>query len=106
MRYSALLLASSLLTGTPSAAQQSAAGNAQAQRKPETVVVTGEQPKENKKVCQRIVPTGSIMPQTVCRTQAESEQIRERSLVELQRISDRQRDEDQTRVNLHMKDLQ
>jgi hypothetical protein len=106
MRYSALLLASWLLTGTPSAAQQSAAGNGQTQRKPETVVVTGEQPKENKKVCQRVVPTGSIMPQTVCRTQAQTEEIRDRSLAETDRMKRERRVEDQLRWNLYMKDLQ
>jgi hypothetical protein len=106
MFYSALLLASSLLTGTPSGAQQSAAGNGQMHRKPETVVVTGDPPKKNKKVCQTVVPTGSIMPQTVCRTEAESEQIRERSLVELERMSDLQREDHQIRENKYMRDTQ
>jgi hypothetical protein len=106
MRYSALLLAPLFLTGAPSAAQQSAAGNGQTPHKPETVVVTGEQPKENKKVCQRTVPTGSIMPQTVCRTQAESEEIRDRSLAEMERIRKERRDDQQLRVNINMKDLQ
>lgn len=37
------------------------------------IVVEGEVPKENRKVCRMQVTTGSIMPKRVCRTQAQIE---------------------------------
>jgi hypothetical protein len=99
MRYSALLslAAGSLLAGGSAAAQQ--AGNVQASQNPEPVVVTGQQAIHNKRVCERTVPTGSIRVQTICKTQEQWDFERTQSVAELQRISDRQRVEQQMRWN-------
>ena len=68
------------------------------------IVVTGERAKPEKpekRVCQRSVPTGSLRPKTVCRTLAQIELDRERSVVALEQArSDR---EMRNEVELHRK---
>jgi hypothetical protein len=82
----------SALAAVPGAAQQG--------KSPEDVIVTGERPRE-KKICTRVVPTGSIMPQTICQTQEQVEYERVRSLSLKERMRNERIAEDQLRVNLH-----
>jgi hypothetical protein len=49
----------------------------------EEIVVKGEVPDADKRVCKSSVSTGSIMPKKVCKTKGEWEEIRERSLIAL-----------------------
>ena len=64
---------------------------ATAAEKQKDVVVTGERPKSQKRVCKRSVATGSIMPTVTCRTVAEWEEVRERSVANLERMKNDQK---------------
>jgi hypothetical protein len=77
---SVLFLGASLLAGTTAAAPQQPSDTAQQQR---PIVVTG------KPICQSMVPTGSILPQTVCKTAAQWEADRDASLVTIHEIARR-----------------
>ncbi len=88
MRHSGQFAVLLMFVATASPGQQAPAS--QTGSKPGPIVVTGEQPRENKRVCQNIVSTGSIMMRSVCKTQAQWNEERERSLAEFQRMRDRQ----------------
>jgi len=93
MRYSGSILAFTLLIGTSAAAQQ-----AQPAKSPGDVIVTGERPRE-KKICTRIVPTGSIMPQTICKTPEEIEYDRARGLALIERLRNERTADQQLKGN-------
>ena len=52
----------------------------------EDIVVTGDKPNPDKKVCKRSVATGSIMPKVTCRTVSEWEEQTERSVALMERF--------------------
>jgi len=54
------------------------------------VEVIGQRSPKSKIVCETFVPTGSLRPQKICTTQAEFDAVRNQSLIELQRLRDRQ----------------
>ncbi|HEX8363739.1 MAG TPA: hypothetical protein VF603_00470 [Allosphingosinicella sp.] len=68
------------------------------------ITVTGEREAERRRqeeervVCRREVRTGSMMPQTTCRSAAEWARIRERSIQELDRMRADRRSRDHTRA--------
>ena len=53
---------------------------------PEDIVVTGEIPDADKRVCKTQTATGSIIPKRTCRTKGEWEEMRARSLARLERM--------------------
>jgi len=57
------------------------------------ITVTAEKKKADRRVCKRTVTTGSVMPKVTCRTAAEWEAEREKSLasMELRRADERWR---------------
>jgi len=57
---------------------------------PPEVVVEGKRLDENKRVCRTAVSTGSIMPTTICRTKAEWEEIRQRSIIAMEQAQQAQ----------------
>lgn len=69
------------------------------------ITVTGEREaerrreEENRVVCRREVRTGSMMPQTTCRSAAEWARIRERSIEQLERSRADRRSRDHTNAN-------
>ncbi|HEX8653601.1 MAG TPA: hypothetical protein VF693_00050 [Allosphingosinicella sp.] len=69
------------------------------------ITVTGEREAErrredeNRVVCRREVRTGSMMPQTTCRSAAEWARIRERSIEQLDRMRADRRSRDHTNAN-------
>jgi hypothetical protein len=70
-----------------------------------SITVTGEREaerrreEENRIVCRREVRTGSMMPQTTCRSAAEWARIRERSIEQLERTRADRRSRDHTNAN-------
>ena len=57
------------------------------------IVVEGIVRDDQRRVCKQTTATGSIIPTRTCKTKAEWEQIRERSLAQLERLkTDRLRD--------------
>ena len=60
---------------------------AQASQGPE-VVVDGQRPDSQKRVCKTSVATGSIMPSRTCRTKAEWEAIQQRSIAAMEQVRD------------------
>ena len=61
---------------------------------PPDVIVEGQIPDANKRVCKQMTSTGSIISNRTCKTKAEWEEIRTRSLAALDQIrkdQDRQR---------------
>ena len=77
-----LTLVSVLIAATPAA--QVAAQTPAAQ--PPEVVVEGKLRDDQKKVCKTSTSTGSIMPTRTCKTKGEWEQIRQRSLAQLEQV--------------------
>ena len=63
------------------------------------VTVIGQQPARSKLICERIVVTGSIKSQKICRTQAEFDQLRTDSLTEIERMRDEQSRNRQMGIN-------
>lgn len=69
------------------------------------ITVTGEREaerrreEENRIVCRREVRTGSMMPQTTCRSAAEWTRIRERSVEQLDRMRADRRSRENTNAN-------
>ena len=74
-----------LLLAPVAVAAQAPAGTARAPKPPEQLTVTGK----SKLVCEKFIPTGSIKPQKICRSQDEWTQVQNDSLTELQRLEDR-----------------
>jgi hypothetical protein len=99
MRHWTPILPFLLLAGTPAASQQPARDNAQTPQPPQHVIVTGDKPKQAKKVCVRSVPTGSIMPQTTCRTQEEWDEAKAASLRNFQILKDQQQTQRNTQTS-------
>src|SRR5690349_9568670 len=76
--FSFVILAS-MIAGSVSAQQvQSSRPQASSQTRP--IIVNGEPAPEDKKVCRSFVPTGSVMPQRTCKTQAQWEDERQAGL--------------------------
>jgi hypothetical protein len=90
MRHSVLIVGVVLAVGGGAAAQQPAPDGA---RNP-PVVVTGKQ----RKICEESVPTGSIMTRRVCKTAEQWEAERERSLIALEHMRNRQETNEQVEV--------
>jgi hypothetical protein len=90
MRHSVLIVGAVLAVGGGAAAQQPAPDGA---RNP-PVVVTGKQ----RKICEESVPTGSIMTRRVCKTAEQWEAERERSLIALEHMRNRQETNEQVEV--------
>ena len=67
--------------------------------KPDDVTVVGKQPPRSKLVCERIVVTGSIKSQKICKTQAEFDRVRNDSLTEIERLRDEQSRNQQMGIN-------
>ncbi|MEA3016274.1 MAG: hypothetical protein QOI38_996 [Sphingomonadales bacterium] len=82
-----------------------AAGERAAPSADSDITVTGEREaerrreEENRVVCRREVRTGSMMPQTTCRSAAEWARIRERSIQQLDRMRADRRSRDNTNAN-------
>jgi len=57
---------------------------------PPEIIVEGQLPDAKKKVCKQTNSTGSIIPTRTCRTKAEWEEIRVRSIAMLEQIKDQQ----------------
>jgi hypothetical protein len=83
-----------LLAGTTAGAQQLPVTNAQATKAPGDVTVVGKQ----RKVCEQIVATGSIMTRTVCKTAEQWDEERERALVNLEKFRERVDAEEEVRT--------
>lgn len=60
------------------------------QTSPPEIVVQGKRADENKRVCRSAVSTGSIMPTKTCRTKAEWEEIRQRSIIAMEQAQQAQ----------------
>lgn len=86
MRKSHYVAALALLAPIEVAAQVPP-GNGAPQKPGEQITVVGQEPKM---VCERFVPTGSIKSQKICRSEADWHQTQTDSLIELQRLKDRQ----------------
>ena len=71
------------LHASPSLAQTTPAG-------PPDVIVEGQVPEAKKRVCKQTTSTGSIIPTRTCKTKAEWEEIRERSIALLEQLKDQQ----------------
>jgi hypothetical protein len=82
-----------------------AAGEGATPPRDSDITVTGEREaerrreEENRVVCRREVRTGSMMPQTTCRSAAEWARIRERSVEQLDRMRADRRSRDNTNAN-------
>ena len=98
MRYSVFVIASALVGAMPASAQQ--APSPGAQNPQPQVLVTGKK----RRVCERSVSTGSIMPHTVCRTVEEWDEIRQQSVVALERLRDQQNADQQLKLLNSVKD--
>ena len=59
------------------------------------VIVEGQIPDANKRVCRQMTPTGSILPTRICRTKGEWEEIRRRNIYVLEQIK---KDQDRKKV--------
>lgn len=87
-----LALVSSFVAAVP--AHHLAAQATTAVETPE-VIVQGKIRDDMKKVCKTQTATGSIMPARTCKTKGEWEQIRQRSLAQLEQVK---RDQDNDRM--------
>jgi hypothetical protein len=67
------------------------------------VVVTGELPDAQKRVCKSSAPTGSIIERRVCRTKAQWEELRRQSLAGLAKMRERAEAEEQARRSKEMR---
>lgn len=67
---------------------------------PSDIVVTGQIPDADKRVCKTEVATGSIIPKRTCRSKGEWEDIRARSLARLERLKKEEEERQHTTENL------
>ena len=82
----AVLLAVAALTPGDAEATVQTAPTVQPEAEDKDIVVTGDKPNPDKKVCRRRVPTGSIMPKVTCRTASEWEEETARSVEHMERL--------------------
>jgi len=80
MDITSILASAAFLLSQQQVAQETAPQAADSQDK-NPIVVTGEKPTRDKKVCKRETTTGSIMPKNTCRTVAEWDEMTQQSLV-------------------------
>lgn len=75
---------------------------AYAQRQPSSpdIVVEGKVRDDQKRVCKQITATGSILPVRTCKTKSEWEEIRERSLAQVDQIERDRTQERFTRLSI------
>ena len=71
--------------GAAASAQAARSKAAPAATGTDPIVVTGELPDAKERVCKKSVATGSIMPKRECRSRAEWEEIRQRSIAQVER---------------------
>ena len=88
LRDVVLAVLASVAAHTPSESQvvPQVAWTEQPGSQDEDIVVTGDKPNPDKKVCKRSVATGSIMPKVTCRTVSEWEEQTERSVAMMERF--------------------
>lgn len=94
-RFGPALSILAILGSTAAAAQKSAAP------RPPDVIVEGRISEAQKRVCKQTTVTGSILPVRTCKTKAEWEQIRERSMAQKEQLF---RDREQERFTRLCKD--